>query len=281
MIDYKSLSTRDRIIFILKSKLSSYQVLLDDLKSTSIKNGSSPDLLWSVILMNLAAVGNSKAAERFSEYQSLVTYKNMLNIHEDAEIHYVFLMENSPLFREYVLQGDFQKDGYVSDPDNILNAMFSIYFKKAGVRYYPMKSKTAVDIFNLIKEMGGLTAFHQYLMDFKSLDDILKYLKSIKGIGDKLSRNILMDIYHPLLKNSFALDIRLNSICEVLGISELSYEDQETELRKIAETLGINAWELDRLMYNGSKDILETYHCLNRFSDDLNNNNISLVFKHD
>lgn len=71
-------------------------------------------------------------------------------------------------------------------------------------------------------------------------------------IGEKYSRNMCMDVAHPLVLNHIALDHRINTICDrVVGApSSKNYNMQEQWLHELAIELGVNCWFLDRLLFS-------------------------------
>jgi N-glycosylase/DNA lyase len=64
------------------------------------------------------------------------------------------------------------------------------------------------------------------------------------------ARNIWMDIYHPDFRNTIAVDQRISRITEELGYRFKNYEEHERFYQEVAQEAGLEAWELDRLLYN-------------------------------
>jgi hypothetical protein len=64
-----------------------------------------------------------------------------------------------------------------------------------------------------------------------------------------------MDIFHPDFQDTIALDARINSISNELGVEFDSYEEHEQFYVDVAERLGMTVWELDRLLYRYTDDV--------------------------
>jgi hypothetical protein len=58
---------------------------------------------------------------------------------------------------------------------------------------------------------------------------------------------MLMDVYHPDFRDSIAIDQRILSISEVLGLSFKNYNEHEDFYLSVAKDAGLNGWELDGL----------------------------------
>jgi hypothetical protein len=70
------------------------------------------------------------------------------------------------------------------------------------------------------------------------------------GIGKKYARDMMMDAYHPDFHDSVALDSRVKSITDALGLTFGSYEDHEQFYMDVGRRAGLNGWEVDRVLYN-------------------------------
>ncbi|NWJ47053.1 MAG: hypothetical protein HXX08_14425 [Chloroflexi bacterium] len=132
----------------------------------------------------------------------------------------------------------------------------------AKVRYPEKKSKELSYNVALILDMGGLKAAEDKLLSQEGRAGKIKFLKLFKGIGDKYSRNMMMDVYHPDFRDSIALDSRLKEIAEKIGLPEKareSYEGLETFYLEVAHQAGLEGWELDRLLYQFKTEILTSF----------------------
>jgi hypothetical protein len=66
----------------------------------------------------------------------------------------------------------------------------------------------------------------------------------------------MMDAYHPDFRDSIALDVRVKKVADALGIDVAPYEAAEQFFIAAAARAGINRWELDRLLYTFTDDVL-------------------------
>lgn len=82
-------------------------------------------------------------------------------------------------------------------------------------------------------------------------------MREFKGIGDKYARNIGMDVFHPDFRDTIALDDRIDSVSDELGVEFESYEKHEQFYVDIADRLDMTAWELDRLLYRYIDEITD------------------------
>jgi len=90
----------------------------------------------------------------------------------------------------------------------------------------------------------------------KSAAEMMKFLKSFPGIGSKYASNIMMDCYHPLFRDRIALDSRVRSVSNELGLDFKNYSNHENFYLRVAKEAGIEGWELDRLIYGHTDDFL-------------------------
>lgn len=110
--------------------------------------------------------------------------------------------------------------------------------------------------FEKIEAMGGLTEANTTLLNKKSAAEMMKFLKSFPGIGSKYASNIMMDCYHPLFRDRIALDSRVRSVSNELGLDFKNYSNHENFYLRVAKEAGIEGWELDRLIYGHTDDFL-------------------------
>lgn len=69
----------------------------------------------------------------------------------------------------------------------------------------------------------------------------------------------MMDVYHPDFRKSIAVDARIKSVSDVLGLKFSTYEAEESFYRDVAAVSGLEAWELDRLIYNFGDDVIAAF----------------------
>ena len=66
-----------------------------------------------------------------------------------------------------------------------------------------------------------------------------------------------MDAHHREFRDSIAYDERLKKVAKALGLKFGRYEEAEQFFLDVADASGLNGWELDRLLYNGTDDVLD------------------------
>ena len=110
--------------------------------------------------------------------------------------------------------------------------------------------------FSKLEAEGGYLQAKHLLLAQEGTKAKIKYLKSFPGIGEKYARNMMMDVYHPDFRDSIAVDGRIKSILDELGVNLRTYIEQETFLLEVAHLADLNGWELDRLMYGYLNEFL-------------------------
>ena len=66
----------------------------------------------------------------------------------------------------------------------------------------------------------------------------------------------MMDVYHSEFHDRIALDSRIAKISVLIGIEDKSYEEREQAYLRIAAQAGLNGWELDRILYNYTDEVI-------------------------
>jgi len=121
--------------------------------------------------------------------------------------------------------------------------------RRAKVRMPDKKAGFIAACFDKLEEEGGYLAAKKHLLGLEGTAQKIKYLRTFPGIGEKYARNMMMDVYHPDFRDSIAVDIRIKSILDELGVELNTYRAQEDFLLDVAHRANLNGWELDRLMY--------------------------------
>jgi alpha-glucosidase (family GH31 glycosyl hydrolase) len=85
----------------------------------------------------------------------------------------------------------------------------------------------------------------------------MDFLKRFKGIGDKYARNIWMDMCDRDFCDTVAIDERIQHVSEVLGVRGLPYDEHEAVYQGIAREAGLEPWELDRILYWYTAEVLK------------------------
>ena len=127
--------------------------------------------------------------------------------------------------------------------------------RKAKVRYPARKAELLVENFEIVREMGGPKKARDLLLEQPGREGKMAFLMLFKNIGDKYSRDILMDCYHPEFRDSIALDTRVMGVTEALGLEFSSYEEHEGFYLDVARRAGLDGWTVDRLIYNYRDDV--------------------------
>lgn len=69
----------------------------------------------------------------------------------------------------------------------------------------------------------------------------------------------MMDGYHPMFRNSIAIDARIQQILKKVGRAfggNKDFGDAEQFLLAVARNVGIKGWDLDRLLFGYKDDVL-------------------------
>ncbi len=184
-----------------------------------------PDFLWLSLVESLSSMGNSRG------------YDGLFGSPENyARITFEAL---SPLSPEERLR--------------VLTETLSV----ATVRMPGKKAIWLATDLERIRNMGGPEKAKAALLSQPGRDAKIAFLKGFAGILDKYSRNIFMNVYHPEFRHCIAVDSRIDSVLEALGLPEIkSYKRREEFLLEVAEMAGIDGWDLDRMLYHFKDQIL-------------------------
>ena len=180
------------------------------------------DFLWHFLLQSFATMGRS------SGWQGLIGKKNNYD------------------------QVTFESLSKLDDTDR--ERTVRAVCRNAKIRMPDKKTEFILGCFELIRDMGGLSEAKSRLLAQDGREGKIKFLLQFPGIGPKYARNIMMDVYHEDFRDSIAVDARIKSISEALGVSFKSYQEHEAFFLDVARLAGLNGWELDRLMYHFKSD---------------------------
>ena len=128
--------------------------------------------------------------------------------------------------------------------------------RAAKIRMPGIKAGYILKCFDQVQNLGGVEAAKMKLLAQPGREGKIAFLKSFSGIGDKYSRNIMMDVYHPDFRDSIAVDARIKTLSAKLGLSFPSYAAHEAFYLEVAAEAGLNGWELDRLIFNFQSEFL-------------------------
>jgi hypothetical protein len=217
-------SIQQRLSSIARDLATEKRGELDELKRRESEL-DRPDFLWHYLLQSFATMG------RVSGWDGLIG--NMRNY---EKLKYESLLKMTPGARARHVQQ---------------------ICVKAKVRMPNRKTSYILRCFEQVKSLGGPELAKQKLLAEKGKTAKISFLKQFHGIGDKYARNIMMDVYHQDFRDSIAVDARIRSFSAQVGLSFNTYEQYETFYKEIAKSAGINAWELDRILFNYGKEFLK------------------------
>ncbi|WP_055877708.1 hypothetical protein [Sphingomonas sp. Leaf34] len=118
-------------------------------------------------------------------------------------------------------------------------------------------------VFQSIRKEGGPAKVRDRFAKATSTEAWMNMLRAYPGIGPKYARNFGMDVYHPLVRDHFAVDSRLFDILWELTFSKPLFDRAESILKDLAVRLDIDNWGLDRVLYSQSDVILPELRSLN------------------
>jgi hypothetical protein len=218
---------RQRLVAIAKSLAKEKSDLLEKSKAEYHQMERS-DFIWHYLLQSFATMGNARG------WDDLIG-----NTDNYEKVTFDALAQLSPLDRRSVLEQT---------------------LRDAKVRWPAKKAEWLARNFDRIVEMGGLAEVKEILLSKSGREDKIRFLKSFVGIGDKYSRNIMMDVYHPDFRESIAIDARITGLSNELGLSFDGYEEHEQFYLDVAHEAGLSGWELDRLIFNFREEIIFRLH---------------------
>jgi len=183
------------------------------------------DFVWFAILKGFSTMGSSRG--------------------------YVGLMQNDANYSQ-VVYSSLQK---VSPRKR--KAHIARVFRDAGVRYAERKAGWLNENIKVAKELGGLDSVKQELEGAYRMSGKIALLVKFKGVSKKYARNIMMDVYHPEFRNCIAVDARIKSISKALKLKFSGFEEEEQFYIDSAKAARLQPWELDRVMYNFTKAVID------------------------
>lgn len=141
------------------------------------------------------------------------------------------------------------------DPESRVRELEEV-FLVAGVRYARMKAPLMSKNHDLVAEMGGPEEAKRLAFAQEGRAAKIAFMKRFHGVRHKYSRNIWMDSYHPDFRDAVAVDERIKKVTEALGYSFPSYDEYERFYQGVAAEVGLEPWEVDRLLYNHLDEFL-------------------------
>lgn len=213
----------EKLTSAVRTVYAANSAAIQKMKSDAAKKWSEPNFIWERLLGAAATMGNSRGAKLVHDEK----------LHDP--VRYPALLPLTPEERLDVLTRS---------------------LSAATVRMPGRKAAWLVANFARIKDARGPEAIKQELETQPSREKKIEYLRTFHWIGPKYARDIMMDAYHPDFHNSIAFDVRLKKVAGALGMTFANYESAEQFFLGAAAHAGINGWELDRLLYNFTDDVL-------------------------
>ncbi|MEO5953305.1 MAG: hypothetical protein ABIQ44_12640 [Chloroflexia bacterium] len=216
--------TRTQLIRVVSEMAQKYR---DDLEARKAHGGdlSRPDFIWHSFLQGMATMGNANG--------------------------YAGLIENPENYQQVT----FDRLVLLSPEDRL--AKISEILGKAKVRWARSKAAYLSTNVDRILELGGLEVVRDILVNSPGREGKIKFLASFAGIGPKYARSVLMDTYHEDFRDSLALDSRIQKVTNALGLTFPNYQSHEDFYIEAAHEAGINGWEMDRILYNYTNEVLQ------------------------
>ena len=212
-----------RLVAVIRRLAVEKQAELDRLKANQA-DLARPDFLWHYLLQSFATMGRSAGWDGLignrANYDR-VTYPALQSL-----------------------------------PDGDRLRVACAVCRAAKVRMPDLKGEYIVGCFDRVRRMGGPETAKAKLLALLGRDAKIQWLKALPGIGDKYARNIMMDVYHEDFRDSIAVDVRIKSVSDRLGLSFASYAPHEAFYLEVAREADLNGWELDRLLYNFLDEVL-------------------------
>jgi thermostable 8-oxoguanine DNA glycosylase len=212
------------LVAVAKNLRNKYKDELEYKKEKGHATLKRPDFLWHELLVSYSTWGG------ISRNEGMITDKN-----KNQQITYAELKN-------------------LSNEDRV-NRLRQI-MKDAKIRYYKKKAPMLARCFEKIEEIGGLEQANAMLLNKECAAEMTEFLDEFPGIGPKYANNIMMDCYHSFFHEKIALDSRIRSISNKLGLNLKKYSDHENFYLNITREAGIEGWELDRLIFEHRDEIL-------------------------
>lgn len=217
---------RNRLVRCLTTPTSEMRKKLRELKRKGQEGLERDDFLWHYLLQSFSTWGNSRG------WQGLIGDRGNYG-------QVVF-----PVLQKMMAD---ERPAHI---ENVLRvAKVSRAARKAGL----LSQNVA-----LVEALGGLVAAKEAALAQEGTAAKIRFMKRFHGIGDKYARNIWMDVYHPDFHGTIAVDDRIKAMSRALGYSFGNYAEHEAFYQQIAEEAGLQAWEVDRLIYNFKDRLIQS-----------------------
>jgi hypothetical protein len=221
-LDYQETT---RLSNAVRTVYEAHRQRIEELKSSSAARWEETDFVWEALLLSFSTWGNAGGMKLF----------------EDSELHtqvrFAALLQLAPSER-------------LKKVETCLRA--------GNVRWAVRKAVLLIDNFERILRDGGPEAVKRELVARSGSDEKIKFLQTFRGIGKKYARNMMMDVYHEDFRQSIAIDQRIKKILTVFHrkFDDAKYDESERFLLRAAEEADLNGWELDRLLFLYTDEIV-------------------------
>jgi hypothetical protein len=214
---------KHNLVRAVRTVYEHHRTEIDDLKREGELLWMAPDFIWEQLLRSFSTMGNARGMRLMRDpvLHDRVTYRAVVDL--------------TPAERRTVLMGA---------------------LAAASVRMAACKTGWLCSNFDRIQLDGGPDAVKTTLSWCNGRNAKIAYLKTFHGIGDKYARKVMMDAYHSEFRDSIAFDVRLKKIADALPFAYNGYTDAERFFLGVATSAGLNGWELDRLLYHATDEIL-------------------------
>ena len=215
---------RSRLVKQARAIAIREEKLLNEMKRNGRKMLRRSDFLWHILVENAATLGSSRG------YAGLIkTLENYRRVEYSAAIRV---------------------------PRVRLESHLSKALLAGKVRMPRQKARNLARCLDLIEALGGAARARKAALSMPGTDAKIAFLKLFPGVGPKYARNTWMNVHHEDFRNTIAIDSRIQSISDALGVRFRTYEEHEAFYREVARDAGMDAWDLDRIMYRFQGELL-------------------------
>jgi len=198
---------------------------IEQKKKAGRRHWKASDFIWEALLISAATLGNSRGSQlvKKEEFHSRVRWDALAKLSKNRRL-----------------------------------TVLKRTLREASVRMPDIKAERLARNFQLIERRGSPETVKKDLVNTKGRNAKIAFLKQFEGIGNKYSRNMMMDAYHVDFLDSIAIDRRIRDILATIGKKDLTnYQKIESFLIDSARIAGIEPWELDRVLYSWKDEILK------------------------
>lgn len=215
---------RSRLVTTARAVSVREESRLNELKRNGQRTLRRPDFLWHTLVDNASTLGSSRGHEgliKTPENYRRVEYSTVVRV-----------------------------------PRGRLEAHLSEALLAGKVRMPRQKARSLARCLDLIEALGGAAPARKAALSMPGTDAKIAFMRLFPGVGPKYARNSWMNVYHEDFRSTIAIDSRIQSISDALGVRFRTYEEHEAFYREVARDAGMDAWDLDRIMYRFQGELL-------------------------